>query len=52
MLRVTIVKKLVPAGYTVLGWHVPDIIVAARALQKAGVAFERYQGMQQDDLGI
>lgn len=52
MLRVTIVKKLVPAGYTVLGWHVPDIITAARALQKAGVPFERYQGMQQDDLGI
>jgi catechol 2,3-dioxygenase-like lactoylglutathione lyase family enzyme len=52
MLRVTIVKKLMPAGYTVLGWQVPNIVAAAKALLEAGVRFERYQGMQQDELGI
>jgi catechol 2,3-dioxygenase-like lactoylglutathione lyase family enzyme len=51
-LRVTIVKKVIPAGYTVLGWQVPDIAAAAKALSEAGVQFERYQGMEQDGLGI
>ena len=52
MLRVTIVKNVRTADYTVLGWQVPNITVAAKGLQKAGVQFERYQGMQQDELGI
>ena len=52
MLRVTIVKKVSPAGYTVLGWQVPNIVAASKALLEAGVRFERYQGMQQDELGI
>jgi catechol 2,3-dioxygenase-like lactoylglutathione lyase family enzyme len=52
MLRVTIVKKVNPAGYTVLGWQVPDILAAAEALSRAGVQFERYQRMEQDELGI
>lgn len=52
MLRVTIVKKVSAAGYTVLGWQVPDITVAAKALQEAGVQFERFPGMGQDELGI
>jgi catechol 2,3-dioxygenase-like lactoylglutathione lyase family enzyme len=52
MLRVTIVKKVIPAGYTVLGWQVPSANKAAKALQKAGVQFERFPGMNQDDLGV
>ena len=52
MLRVTPVKELIPAGYTVLGWQVPDIYAAAKALKKAGVQFERYEGLQQDELGV
>jgi len=52
MLRVTIVQKVVPAGYTVLGWQVPNIVAAAKALSEAGVRFERYQGMEQDELGV
>lgn len=52
MLRVAIVNTLQPAGYTVLGWIVPDIVKAIRALVKRGVGFRRYEGMQQDDLGI
>lgn len=52
MLRVTIVEKLTPAPFTVLGWQVPNITVAAKALQKAGVEFQRYPGLPQDQLGI
>jgi catechol 2,3-dioxygenase-like lactoylglutathione lyase family enzyme len=52
MLRVTTVNDLKPAGYTVLGWQVPSATAAAEALQKAGVRFERYPGMEQDELGI
>ncbi len=52
MLRVTVVKDVHPAGYTVLGWKVGDIAAAAQALSKAGVHFERYPGMPQNELGI
>src|SRR5947207_12381673 len=52
MLRVTVVQTLQPAGYTVLGWIVPDIAKAVRDLVKRGVIFQRYDGMAQDDLGI
>jgi catechol 2,3-dioxygenase-like lactoylglutathione lyase family enzyme len=52
MLRVTIVDRVGPASYTVLGWKVPDIETAARGLTAAGIEFERYPGMQQDELGI
>jgi catechol 2,3-dioxygenase-like lactoylglutathione lyase family enzyme len=52
MLRVAIVEKVVQAGYTVLGWQVPDIAAAAAGLQKAGVQLNRYPGMGQDEQGI
>ena len=52
MLRVTIIKEVTPASYTVLGWRVSDIALAAKALQQAGVKFERYVGMEQDERGI
>jgi catechol 2,3-dioxygenase-like lactoylglutathione lyase family enzyme len=37
MLRVTRVQELAAAKYTVLGWHVRDIIQTAKDLQKAHV---------------
>ncbi|HEV7587280.1 MAG TPA: VOC family protein [Longimicrobium sp.] len=52
MLRVTRVDTVVPAPYTVLGWRVPDIGAAVVELGARGVAFERYPGMPQDELGI
>jgi catechol 2,3-dioxygenase-like lactoylglutathione lyase family enzyme len=52
MLRVTKVAAVDPAPYTVLGWSVPDIRAAVAALGGRGVVFERYPGMQQDELGI
>jgi catechol 2,3-dioxygenase-like lactoylglutathione lyase family enzyme len=52
MLRVSVVPRVVPAGYTVLGWRVDDIDASARVLQIEGVIFERYDGLEQDELGI
>ena len=52
MLRVTRVQELAAAKYTVLGWHVRDIVQTAKDLQKANVTLQRYPGMQQDEAGI
>ena len=51
-LRIAKVQELTPAGYTVLGWHVADIVAAANALIGAGVPTLRFDGMAQDQLGI
>lgn len=52
MLRIATVRELVPAPFTVLGWKVPDIRHAAAELGKKGVEFQRYPGLDQDELGI
>ena len=52
MLRLGMAKKLPPAHGTVLGWQVPEIAATVRNLGRAGVHFERYEGMEQDELGI
>jgi catechol 2,3-dioxygenase-like lactoylglutathione lyase family enzyme len=52
LLRVTLVNEVRPQPYTVLGWQVKDATVTARALAKAGVQFERYHHVPQDDDGI
>jgi catechol 2,3-dioxygenase-like lactoylglutathione lyase family enzyme len=52
MLRVTPVRKVARARYTVLGWSVDDIQSTVQALTDAGVAFEHYRGMDLDALGI
>ncbi len=51
-LRVTRVEQVTPAPYTVLGWTVSDIAGTVRQLAAAGVPFERYPGMTQDELGV
>jgi catechol 2,3-dioxygenase-like lactoylglutathione lyase family enzyme len=52
MLRVTVVQELTPQPFTVLGWDVPDIAAAIRALADRGVEFTRYDGLDQDELGV
>jgi catechol 2,3-dioxygenase-like lactoylglutathione lyase family enzyme len=51
-LRVTAADKPAQAGYTVLGWRVPEIATTMTALRAAGVAFIRYDGMAQDDAHV
>jgi catechol 2,3-dioxygenase-like lactoylglutathione lyase family enzyme len=52
MLRLGMGKELPPANGTVLGWQVPDAAATVRDLERAGVRFERYDFMKQDELGI
>jgi catechol 2,3-dioxygenase-like lactoylglutathione lyase family enzyme len=52
MLRLGMAKELPPAHGTVIGWQVPDITTAVTDLLDAGVSFERYPYMTQDELGI
>ena len=52
MLRVTPVREMAVAPYTVLGWNVSDIAKTVDALTKAGVAFERYGFLEQDARGV
>ena len=41
-----------PASYTALNFPVKDIGEAVDTLTKAGIRFERYEGMEQDERGI
>jgi catechol 2,3-dioxygenase-like lactoylglutathione lyase family enzyme len=52
MLRLGMAKELPPARGTVLGWQVPDISAVVKDLGQAGIRFERYEQMKQDELGI
>ena len=52
MLRLGMAKERPPAHGTVLGWQVPEITATVKSLAQAGVSFERYGGMDQDELGI
>ncbi|MGB7984743.1 MAG: VOC family protein [Terracidiphilus sp.] len=52
MLRLGMAKELPPAHGTVLGWQVPEIKATIQNLVQAGVRFERFEGMTQDELGI
>jgi catechol 2,3-dioxygenase-like lactoylglutathione lyase family enzyme len=51
-LRVTLVDRIVPAPYTVLGWTVRELDETIRSLRGRGVTFERFEGMSQDELGV
>jgi catechol 2,3-dioxygenase-like lactoylglutathione lyase family enzyme len=52
LLRVTIVPNLTPHPFTVLGWNVDDIVSLIRELNSKKVVFERYNFLEQDNLGI
>ena len=52
MVRVVKVDDFQPAPYTILGWKVAAIAEEAATLKMRGIVFERYPGMEQDDLGV
>lgn len=51
-LRVSLVEHHEPLTGTVLGWEVGGIAAAVGELAAAGVEFARYDGMDQDELGV
>jgi catechol 2,3-dioxygenase-like lactoylglutathione lyase family enzyme len=52
MLRVTPVPELVVQPFTIAGWQTTDIEATVRALVDRGIEFTRYEGMDQDELGV
>jgi catechol 2,3-dioxygenase-like lactoylglutathione lyase family enzyme len=52
MLRIQKVEQVHAAPYTALGWDVSDIRQAVNDLRMAGVVFQRYEGLKQDNDGI
>ncbi len=51
-LRVSKVKEVTVAPYTVLGWKVSDIGAVMKELTGRGVAFEKYKSFPQDEAGL
>jgi catechol 2,3-dioxygenase-like lactoylglutathione lyase family enzyme len=49
MIRVTTVPELKPQPFTILGWRVADIEATVDRLAAAGVEFQRYKGMNDND---
>ena len=52
LLRVIVVEQLTPFPFTLLGWSVEDIKATVAALTARGVAFDRFEGVEQDELGV
>jgi catechol 2,3-dioxygenase-like lactoylglutathione lyase family enzyme len=52
MLRLGMGREIPPVPGTVLGWQVPDVVAAAKDLERAGVRLERFPPIKQDELGI
>ena len=51
-IRITAVAERAGAEYTVLGWAVDDLEATVDGLVDRGVAFLRYDGIEQDDRGV
>jgi hypothetical protein len=51
-LRVVKVTDFTPHPFTLMGWDVDDVAADVRELGARGVTFERFAGMEQDELGI
>jgi len=52
ILRINTVIELKPQLFTILGWDVDDIALTIRLFNKKGILFEKYDTLEQDDLGI
>ena len=51
-LRVVKLTEFTPVPYTILGWTVSDISRIVAELVHKGVVFQRFEGLEQDPLGI
>lgn len=51
-LRLSHVAGFTPHEHTILGFQVPDVAAAVRALRDQGVVFNLYPCFRQDELGI
>jgi catechol 2,3-dioxygenase-like lactoylglutathione lyase family enzyme len=52
MLRLQKVEQAFSSPFTTLGWQVDDIAGTVRDLTARGVSVERFDALEQDDLGV
>lgn len=52
LLRISNGPNFKSQAFTVVGWVVQDIRAVVKALIAKGISFNRYDGMQQDELGL
>ncbi len=52
LFRVITVQEFTPHPFTALGWNVKDIAATIKALNAKGVFCQKYDFMEQDELGI
>ena len=52
LLRIQKVQTFNPQPFTVLGWEVDDIAATVSKLASRGVTFQRFDGMDQDEMGV
>jgi catechol 2,3-dioxygenase-like lactoylglutathione lyase family enzyme len=52
LLRLTTLSDFKPHAHPVLGFEVADMVATIEGLRERGVAFEIYEGMGQDELGV
>jgi catechol 2,3-dioxygenase-like lactoylglutathione lyase family enzyme len=52
IIRITKVQDFTPFPFTILGWRVQNIEEDVRSLSSRGVPFQRFPGLDQNDLGI
>ncbi|MGH9733985.1 MAG: VOC family protein [Candidatus Acidiferrales bacterium] len=51
-LRVSLVADVMPHEHTILGFRVPDVSAAVKALREKGIKFNTHTALHQDSLGI
>lgn len=51
-LRISELKNFEPQRFTVLGWEVDDIVSSAKRLISLNIKPKRYDGLEQDEMGI
>lgn len=50
--RCVLVERFTPFPFTIVGWTVQDIAATVTELTARGIAFQRFDGIQQDQLGV
>ena len=52
IIRITKIENFTPFPFTILGWRVSNIEAEVGSFTSRGVSFERFPGLDQNDLGI
>jgi catechol 2,3-dioxygenase-like lactoylglutathione lyase family enzyme len=51
-IRITPVPDFAPQPFTIAGWSSEDVVSTVARMREAGVVFQLFDGLDQDELGI